>query len=125
MAQATQDHLAEDVERLRESDRQLASDVKGLAAVQAELRLIIWRIIAGVAILGIPSVIGFAFQAGALKNAVESNAVQAEKRFDQVEKNVRDRFDQLEKRMNKTDAKVEQQLAAILQRLDQGVPKPK
>jgi prefoldin subunit 5 len=129
MAEATIDHLAQDVERLRESDRQLAVDVrelsKGLTGVQTELRLV-WRIGGGVAALFASVLLwtagqtfGLAGRVGELSAEVRSNAVQTKERFDQVEKSVNQRFDQLEKRMDKTDGKLDQ----VLQRLDQVVPK--
>jgi hypothetical protein len=121
-ATAPTERLAGDVKDLRTSDQKIGDDIRdlmsGLGIVRAELRLM-WRIGAGVAILGLPGVIAFAYEAGSLKTTVESNAVQTRERFDLFEKSVNQRFDQFEKRLDKTDAKLDQ----ILQRLDQAVPK--
>ncbi len=121
MAEATMDHLAQDVERLRESDRQLAVDIRdiasGLATVRAELRFAL-RIGGGLAALVLPLVAGLIWQAAALSTEVKLNAVNLEKRMDKLEA----RFDKMEARL---ETKVDQRFDQIMQRLDQGVPKAK
>lgn len=120
MAEATIDHLADDVAHLREADRQLAVDIRditaGLASVRTELRLL-WRIGAGVAAALASVSLWTASQTftlsgrvGELSAEVRANAAEAGRRFDQ-----------LEKRMDRTDAKLDK----IIDRLDQDAAKGK
>jgi hypothetical protein len=123
--------LAEDIGELRESNRQVATEVKTLAAsvnsLQAEsagfkaaVSKDLWWVRAigagliAILLWAVKEGYNLSYQAGTLSSEVRLNALQIEKRFDQ-----------LEKRMDKHEAKIDQQLGLIIQRLDQFVPKSK
>jgi prefoldin subunit 5 len=166
MAATATELLAEDIGSLRESDRQITESIKGLSgdvnqlradfasfkgSINKELWYVRW-IGGSLAALVLPSLMGLAWQAGALSTEVRVNAVHVKERFEQFEKNVGQRFDQFEKnvgqrfdqfekrmeksearidkleakleaRIDKLEAKLDQRFDAIMQRLEQVVPK--
>jgi hypothetical protein len=128
MAEATIDHLAADVERLHDADRQLAVDIRditsGLASTRAEVRFAL-RIGGGLAALVLPLIGGLIWQAGGLSTEVRVNAVQLEKRMDRLELAVDKRIERVETRIDRLEAKIDTRFDQIIQRLDQVVPKPK
>jgi hypothetical protein len=104
MAVVTIEHLAEDVARLHDADRQLAVDIRditsGLATVRAELRFAL-RIAGALAALVLPRLGDLIWQTARLSNEVKHQG----------------------ERLDKLEAKVDQGFAQVMQRLDQVVAK--
>jgi hypothetical protein len=116
-AAAPTELLAEDIRDLRESNRQIALDIKGIlpeiAAVKTELRLFRWigGFFAGILVMLVGAAITVSWHASALTFEVKQLAGKVDQLGGEVK--------QLGGRMDK----VEQQLGQLVQRGDQALPK--
>jgi hypothetical protein len=108
MATVPADHVIQEVANLRQSYQNVAVDIRDLAsaqaAVRAEVRLA-WKIGLVLAAFVLPSLLGLAWQAGALSTEVRVNAMQLEKRMDRLETAVDQRFNQIMQRLAQVVAK--------------------